>query len=70
MAPKMFARVLRFDRALRGLRGANAVDWAQLADACGYADQAHLTRDFTAFAGSPPAAFLRHALPDGGGFTD
>jgi AraC-like DNA-binding protein len=70
MAPKMFARVLRFDRALRGLRGANAVDWAQLADACGYADQAHLTRDFTAFAGSPPAALLRRELPDSGGFTD
>ena len=70
MAPKFFARVLRFDRALRSVRGEEAVDWAGLAAACGYADQAHLSRDFTAFAGSPPAAFLRRGLPDAGGFVD
>jgi AraC-like DNA-binding protein len=70
MAPKLFARVLRFDKALTGLRARRGASWAALADACGYADQAHLSRDFTAFVGSPPEAFFRRALPDEGGFVD
>jgi AraC-like DNA-binding protein len=69
IAPKMLCRVLRFSRALRALRGAAPMSLAELADFCGYADQAHLTRDFTEFAGAPPAAFLRRALPDEGGFA-
>jgi AraC-like DNA-binding protein len=68
IAPKPLARVLRFDRALRALR-AGASSLAELAESCGYADQAHLTRDFREFAGAPPAAFLRRVLPDDGGFT-
>jgi AraC-like DNA-binding protein len=70
MAPKLFARVLRFDRAIARLRSGETANWAELADICGYADQAHLSRDFCAFAGSPPAAFLRRRLPDSGGFVD
>ena len=70
MAPKLFARVLRFVRALACLRAGEATGWADLAEICGYADQAHLSRDFRAFAGSPPAAFLRRALSDAGGFVD
>jgi len=70
MAPKLFARVLRFDLALRGLRSGAVASWAELADACGYSDQAHLCRDFTVFAGSPPETFSQRALPDEGGFVD
>jgi AraC-like DNA-binding protein len=69
IAPKLLARVLRFDRALRSLRRGNVMSLAELADFCGYADQAHLTRDFGEFAGAPPAVFLRRALPDEGGFA-
>ena len=70
LAPKPFARVLRFDRALRLLANDGIANWAELADACGYADQAHLSRDFRACVGSPPEAFLRLRLPDNGGFMD
>jgi AraC-like DNA-binding protein len=70
MPPKLFARTLRFDRAIRLLRRGKISRWAELADACGYADQAHLTRDFHAFAGSPPASFIRRKLPDDAGFVD
>jgi AraC-like DNA-binding protein len=70
MPPKLFARVLRFDHALRMLRREPVASWAGLADACGYADQAHLARDFREFAGSPPTAFLCRRLPDEGGFVD
>jgi AraC-like DNA-binding protein len=51
------------------MRRGNVRSLAELADFCGYADQAHLTRDFGEFAGAPPAAFLRRALPDEGGFA-
>jgi AraC-like DNA-binding protein len=68
VAPKLLGRVLRFDRALRVARRGDALSLAELADARGYADQAHLTRDFSEFAGAPPAAFMRRALPDDGGF--
>lgn len=37
------------------------VRWAELAAELGYADQAHLTRDFTAAVGMPPAAYARAA---------
>jgi AraC-like DNA-binding protein len=37
------------------------IDWATLAADLGYADQAHLTRDFTATIGVPPA---RYAHPE------
>jgi AraC-like DNA-binding protein len=70
MSPKLFARVARFDRAVALLRRDRVAGLAELAGECGYADQAHLTRDFCEFAGSPPAAFLRRKLPDEGGFVD
>jgi AraC-like DNA-binding protein len=40
---------------------AETVDWAGLADELGFADQAHLTRAFTATIGMSPAAYARQA---------
>lgn len=70
LPPKLFARILRFDHAVRLLRRDRITRWAELADACGYADQAHLTRDFNAFTGSAPTSLIRRRLPDEGGFID
>jgi AraC-like DNA-binding protein len=52
--PKLAARMLRFERARRRL---GCVPLARLAAECGYADQAHLAREFSEFAGVPPTAF-------------
>ena len=65
-SPKAVARVARLRRAVSLLsRGVAAGD---IAVACGFCDQAHLTREFTAMIGSPPARFAHdhHVLRDGG----
>jgi transcriptional regulator GlxA family with amidase domain len=60
LTPKLYARVKRFQRARALVRGTAPPDWAQLAVECGYFDQAHLIRDFRAFAGLTPEEYLRH----------
>lgn len=57
-APKVFARIARFQRLLRRLPSSGRIDWADTAIACGYYDQSHLIRDFRAFAGLSPSAYL------------
>ena len=62
LTPKQFARVRRFRTVLRRARTAHTaqrVNWAQLAADCGYYDQAHLIKEFHAFAGVCPSAYLR-----------
>jgi AraC-like DNA-binding protein len=63
LGPKAAARVIRFDRAVRELRSSRAL--GEIAYECGYADQAHLNRDFRALAGTTPAA-LRVATSETG----
>jgi AraC-like DNA-binding protein len=66
LAPKAAARVLRFDRAVRALGAARAGGIAAVALECGYADQAHLNREFRELAGITPGAYLRSGLDSGG----
>jgi AraC-like DNA-binding protein len=58
LGPKAMARVLRFERArwmfVRGERRS----LADIAAECGYADQAHMTREWQALAGASPTAWL------------
>jgi AraC-like DNA-binding protein len=65
ISPKTLGRILRFQRAV-SLAGTGP-GWAEIAQRCGYYDQAHLIRDFNQFAGSSPGDFARRQLPDGGG---
>ena len=67
LAPKPAARVLRFRRVLELLRRGDELRLAAIAQDCGYYDQAHLNRDFRAYTGGPPRAYLARLLPDGGG---
>ncbi len=58
LAPKRFARLQRFRHALRLSGRVERIRWADIALECGYFDQAHFNRDFRAFAGVPPTAYL------------
>jgi AraC-like DNA-binding protein len=57
LTPKLLARVIRFDRATTALRAHDARDLAEVAYACGYADQAHLNREFRQLAGITPKRY-------------
>jgi AraC-like DNA-binding protein len=61
VSPKTFHRVRRFQHTLTRLRGVRRVDWADVAVACGYYDQAHLSNDFRQIAGMTPSAYLAAA---------
>lgn len=63
LAPKTLARVARFERAV-ALIG-TAASLADLAAACGYADQAHFNHEFRALAGQTPGTYAA-ALGTGG----
>jgi len=61
VSPKQAARLFRFQYARSlALRGHPL---ATVAHHAGYADQAHLTRDWHDLAGAPPAATLREMFP-------
>ncbi|MBB4648929.1 AraC-like DNA-binding protein [Aminobacter niigataensis] len=59
IGPKAVARIVRFDRTARLARNADEIDWADLAVECGYADQAHLVREFRELSGTTPTALLQ-----------
>jgi AraC-like DNA-binding protein len=55
LAPKTLARVLRFRAALARLGSTPPGSLARVAQELGYADQAHMAREFREFAGMPPS---------------
>jgi AraC-like DNA-binding protein len=65
LPPKLFSRILRFQRARALADQINRPDWAQLASTCGYFDQSHLINDFQEFSGFSPTEYLRRHQPDG-----
>lgn len=63
LAPKVFARVLRFERAVGRIRRQPTARLADIAADVGYADQAHLTREWQAIAGCSPRQWMTEELP-------
>jgi AraC-like DNA-binding protein len=58
LTPKLFCRIRRFQDALSRTASGKRVIWSQVAADCGYFDQAHFVRDFQAFSGINPTAYL------------
>ena len=66
LGPKAVARIVRFNRATGLAQDGQKTDWADVAAACGYADQAHLVREFRELAGTTPAKWRRWPDRSGG----
>jgi AraC-like DNA-binding protein len=63
VAPKAYARLLRFEHASALLGGMSpGRTLADVAMEAGYYDQSHLTRDFVALAGMTPSAYAADAV--------
>lgn len=58
LTPKLFCRVRRFQEVLHLVTAGGRIDWTDIALSCGYFDQAHFNRDFRAFSGLNPSAYL------------
>jgi AraC-like DNA-binding protein len=59
LTPKVFCRILRFQRVRTLASQCEKPDWVRIASACGYFDQSHLINDFREFSGSSPSEYLR-----------
>ncbi|MDP9240910.1 MAG: helix-turn-helix domain-containing protein [Actinomycetota bacterium] len=66
LTPKEAGRVARFDRArgllVRRVGAGRSADLVTLATVCGYADQAHLTREWRSLSGLSPSKYLAAEL--------
>ena len=57
--PKTMARILRFEHARTMAGTVPRLGWADIAYAAGYADQAHLVREFRELSGLSPSDLMR-----------
>lgn len=62
LSPKVFCRIMRFQRTLERLAVLPGSSWGGLALDAGYSDQAHFNREFRELAGVSPGQY-RHAAP-------
>jgi AraC-like DNA-binding protein len=58
LTPKLYCRLLRFRQVVDHVHRGGLVDWADVAAAGGYCDQAHLIHEFREFSGISPGAYL------------
>jgi AraC-like DNA-binding protein len=61
MSPKSLARLTRFEAAQRRIYEGGELSFTRLAHDLGYADQAHFTREFRAFAERSPGGVMAEA---------
>jgi AraC-like DNA-binding protein len=65
LTPKEVARVLRFEHAYQLATTETPPGWADLSATAGYADQAHLVREWRGFTGYAPTVWRRmEVLPE------
>ncbi len=69
LSPKGLARTLRFHRALLAADPLARPDWSDLAARSGYADQAHMIREFKQLTGLTPGALHRERRSESDSFN-
>jgi len=58
VSPKVYNRILRFNKALKMKEHNSALSWFSIAIICGYADLQHLIKDFKKFSGVTPTNLI------------
>lgn len=58
LTPKIFTRVIRFQKVINDVEKQSQIDWRQIAFDCGYYDHAHFIHDFREFSGMTPLQYL------------
>ena len=61
LSPKQYIRIARLNAINRYLQSGREINLGSLSLEAGFADQAHLCREFKTFAGLPPAKFMESA---------
>jgi AraC-like DNA-binding protein len=56
ISPKLYARIARFEAALRRKAAAPQTTWTDIAHVLGYHDQMHMMHDFGRLSGESPTA--------------
>ena len=59
LTPKRFCRIQRFQQVLHDLEKQREIQWADVAYAGGFYDQAHFINEFKAFCGLSPRRYLK-----------
>ena len=63
ITPKLYCRLHRFQEVVQQIASGVSVDWADVALAGGYCDQAHLSHEFREFSGLSPGSYLAAERP-------
>jgi AraC-like DNA-binding protein len=63
ITPKLYCRLHRFRHVVRQIASGGPGDWADVALAGGYCDQAHLAHEFRDFSGMSPSSYLAAERP-------
>lgn len=59
LTPKKYLRINRFQKALGEIERSGKIDWARIAQKCGFYDQAHFIADFKRFSEFTPEVYLK-----------
>jgi AraC-like DNA-binding protein len=62
LSPKIYARLQRFQTALKSMNNGGMLSWSELALSAGYFDQAHFIHDFREFAGVTPMTYAEQRM--------
>jgi transcriptional regulator GlxA family with amidase domain len=63
VSPKLFVRMIRFNKALSLKVSHSKKSWTSIAHMCGYFDQMHLIKEFILFSGETPSHFFKDTPP-------
>ena len=61
ISPQLFARIVRFEAALKTKAALPHLSWTMVAHEFGYHDQMHMIHDFQHLSGETPTGILRQA---------